>query len=373
MIVTSRYEVALDHAATFIDASPERQLVVAGSKTGRISIIHRDTPVRIVDLKDQISSMSLDPRADMIAWTSGPEGSLHIMSFDGGKIASVPVQSVSRSLHAGSACAFEADGHHLWHAFTLSGHEFGVARVATSDWQVVEQTILPDPFGESAVALGRAPAPNNAWLWLAAGQDGQQIYWTCVRKGEIVITGDLKLRDACPPVFSPNGKEFLCNAVEWSISRFTYPASELIGECHLADDEVWFEPFLVGGQIYLNGRFAVAALAEGRLFTVDLRILENGPTSQQKIAGWLNRRRKLSPHAALREEVVIQGHEPKPISVLYPTLDDDGSLCSDLTAIARFGDMIVTTHKRLPLDDGDAEIVAIHPVWQPPEDRRSHV
>jgi len=361
MTIQSSYEVQLDHRALYTDACSKRMLAVAASEEGRLTIVGPAISPSIIELPCSICSLSLHPNASLIAWTAKSDGSLHVADFFGTQVAHITTPQKSTASPIASACAFSTDGDYLWHAFTLTSDQIVVQRIDSTTWQPTGKVALDDPFFESHISFGRISQSSGMSIWVAAGQDGQQVYWAEPAAQGIVTTKQQQLADSGPPIFSHLGNEFLAMGDEDTICRYSYPNVKLLGMSQIFDEREDFEPFLYGGHCYLNHTTAVASLAEGRLFTMDLdRMTRSSLTLTERIRIKLKR----PVRTALVEEVFIAGHEPVSSKKIYPTLDDNGMLCSDLTSIERYGDLIITTHQKYPLPPGTwNDILAFHPTW----------
>ena len=73
---------------------------------------------------------------------------------------------------------------------------------------------------------------------------------------------------------------------------------------------------------YLDDRTALVHTHHSRLFRVDLRAMK------------------------LREEIMVEGHEPRPAEEYYPRLVGDKTLCTDIAYFTRFGEVVVLGHHR---------------------------
>ena len=71
---------------------------------------------------------------------------------------------------------------------------------------------------------------------------------------------------------------------------------------------------------------------EGRMYLIDLNKME------------------------ISDELILSGHEPRPSQELYPNLNDEEGLCSDLDCFYHFdSDSILSVHSQLPSQKPDSK------------------
>ena len=101
----------------------------------------------------------------------------------------------------------------------------------TERWSVVGSVAVEDPFEESHCSFHATSRPDVAALWLAAGQNGQRVYWVTKGPDTLGVEPEPFLDDTIPPVFAPNGNEFLVIDDLGSVCKYPFPADRKLGTC----------------------------------------------------------------------------------------------------------------------------------------------
>jgi hypothetical protein len=154
---------------------------------------------------------------------------------------------------------------------------------------------------------------------LAAGQNGQRVYWVTKLPDSLGFEPEPFLEGTTPPVFSPRGNEFLVIDGLWSVCRYPFPTDRKLGTCR----SKWGEEDYFGDCLsYLDDTSALVQTHHGRLFRIDLRAMK------------------------VREEIAVRGHEPRPAEEYYPRLTGDKTLCTDLSYFTSVGESLVLVHHR---------------------------
>ena len=312
--------LTLDHRASYLCGAAARPLLAAASDDGDISIVKLDSghSVRLRTGRRKINALSLHPSDPVLAIASGVLGTLGILSLDGSVLAELTPPSVDEAernwVKSGfDGCLFTDDGDFLWCSAPISGGEIEIQLRETKEWSVVAKTAIDDPFEQSSTSFHRANG-DVAALWVAAGQDGQQIFWMAGGVGSCRDTVEPHLRDTAPPAFSPSGREFLVEDGGGALRRYDYPPRGLVGTCETAEAES--DPFADWVR-YLDDRQALAKTFNSRIFLIDV------------------------PNMRILDEIALAGHEPRPIEHYYPTLRGDMQLCTDISYFDLFGDTLV--------------------------------
>jgi hypothetical protein len=272
----------------------------------------------------KVKAISPHPSESLFALVDGDSGSLLIHSMDGKRIAQVkppPIKDgASKSLTSGFAdCYFDEVGDVLWLAAPLSDDECQLSLVGSEGRSVSRSAVIEDHFGQSDFSFHSTGMPGLVSFWVAAGQDGQEIY-SLKRDGVgFSVNRVEKLTNCTPPAFSQDGSELLVLTEDYSICRFAYPSVECLGPPCLSDDDD--NPF-AESLCYLDSQHALVGTGEQRIFLVD--------TSTMRI----------------EDEIAIEGHEPRPIREYYPTLAQERGLRTDITWFSRLGDVIVFVFRR---------------------------
>jgi hypothetical protein len=184
---------------------------------------------------------------------------------------------------------------------------------------LVQKTVIADPFGDSDCSFHSTERPDLICLWLAAGQDGQQVYW--LKQGHKGFSSTLEpaLANTTPPAFSPTGSHFLVANEERGLCKYDHSAMQMVGSPLAAEDED--NPF-AESLAFLNEGQALAGTNEGRIFSVD------------------------TDRMTIEDEVALEDHEPRPIGDYYPTLAKEKGLPTDISWFTKLGDVIVFIYRR---------------------------
>ena len=334
--VTPTKTVALEHRIWLLERFPNRSLFAAASREGIISlfdlsaggtdIVPRVVPVNFATIQS-LSPHPTEPRLALIA-----DAALVVVDLDGNRMFQNADSEVGDTGEEGGAgifvaCAYDPnpDEPYVWSVVRKSPETVDIQPRDRENGTLLQHHELECPYSDSYCSLHpNSPHPGMA-LWLAAGQDGQQIYWLNRSQDGIMCREEPDLEDTTPPVFSPSGDEFLTLSAG-SLQRYTYPPGELLGSCSSPWEEAEFGSFC-----YLPDERVLAGTSEGCLFILD--VPGEGPMDDTIDETDL-------------PEVIVEGHEPQPLSFYYPPLSDDSSLCTDITGFTRFGDVILAQFRR---------------------------
>jgi hypothetical protein len=317
--------VDLDHRAYYLQGAPQQSLCVAADVEGSLTLVDIDTgrKASIAGLPE-IRDVHPHPSRRLLVLVDDETGRLCVLDFDGSRIFERKAPRCTKRLPRGMRSGFEAaffdqEGSHLWSASRLSAETLAVQLWETERWSVVGSATVDDPFEEAECSFHATGRPDVVALWLTAGQNGQVLSWMTRHPDSLGAEPEPYLDDALPPVFAPSGHEFLVIDEDWRICKYPFPADRKLGTCRSR----WGEGDSFGsGLCYLDDSTALVHTHHGRLFRVDLRAMK------------------------LRAELVIRGHEPKPVPFYYPGLDDDGTLCTDISHFTRIGETLVLAHSR---------------------------
>jgi hypothetical protein len=189
----------------------------------------------------------------------------------------------------------------------------------TLRWSVVSSEAVEDPFEESECSFHATCKPELTALWLAAGQKGQRVYWVTKQPDALEVELEPFLEDTSAPVFAPEGNTFLAIDGLTSVCKYQFPTERILGVCR----SKWGEADHFGYCLcYLDARSALVHTHHDRLFRIDLRAM--------KIA----------------DEIIVEGHEPRPLEDYYPSLVGEKALCTDIAYFARVGETVVLGYHR---------------------------
>ena len=309
--ITPLTAAAIGHRALHVAVARSGH-VAALSKEGIGSLLAPDhlTVIRF-DLGCQVRDVAISAAGDLLAVVADDSISLvHLPDF------------VERPRLDGTfdGCLFSPSGNILWTARHTSSEMAALEIWETKNWQVIGGAEVPDPFENSGLMLFNYPSEDRVVLWVAAGQDGQCLYWSRYDGSKLTMQRFPELTDTAPPGFDRSGERFLVVS-DRSVRLYKYPTGPELGRMIWPfDDDPPAETVS-----FVGDGHAIVHSGDGRLFLMDL--------SQMEIV----------------DDIAIRGHEPRSIGELYPNLRRELRLCSDLS---RFMPLpsggFVSIHQELP-------------------------
>lgn len=334
----------LNHRAYFLRGAPGQPTIVAAAEDGQYSIIDAASgTVRSCNHSTTLRAIALHPTRPWLALVDNGAGSLVVQTLVGEPVAEL----FCPELEAGSPswvtqgygdCFFDKSGEFLWLAATLSADECEIVLVETSNWSVVDKARIQDPFGGSYISFHETGRPGLLALWLAAGQDGQQVYWLERNGGSFSCKMEGLLENTTPPVFSPSRDEFIVLDEDYFIQEYAFPSMNRAGDALESDDEdIPFAESIA----YLTQRQVLVGTGEGRIFLINT----DGPR--------------------LEDEISLEGHEPRPIGEYYPALSHENGLATDITWFTKVGQAVIFVCRRNQGTDGQGWKDSL--LWYSPE------
>ena len=293
LIVAPTTTAALGHRALHIGAANSGH-VVALSKEGIGSLLAPDhLTVARFEVGCHLGGIAVSPDGKRLAMLEDSAMTL---------IALPDLAEKVRVEDSIEGCLFSRSGKLLWTTLH-SGSDVAVLEIRDSkSCAIIARTEVPDPFESSELMLFNHPIEDRVALWVAAGQDGQCLYWGHYDGCELTMQRFPELTDTTPPSFDRSGKRFLVVS-GGCVRLYEFPNGPELGRITwpLEDDPPAETVAFVGDE------HALVHSGNGRLFLVGLRRMQ------------------------IVEEIRIRGHEPRPVRDLYPNLQRDLDLCSDLT------------------------------------------
>ena len=326
MLLKPDGRIDLEHRASFfLRGAPPRSVVLATAEDGQLTIVSPDLKkTHLRRLPSRIRAVSPHPANRCLAWVDGGSGVVTVQKLDGSRPLEIPApqpqEGSPKWLKPGfEDCYFDDGGEFLWLAARRNAEECEIHLLEAGSWSPVDKATVNDPFGGSSCSFHPTGRPGLISLWLAAGQDGQQVYWLKRTRSGFSCTLERQLTNTIPPVFSPSGKHVLVVNENYAVCKFDFPAMRQVGPPLESEDE---DNLFSESLCYLNERQALASTNEQRIFVVN--------TSQMKV----------------EEEVALEGHEPRPIGEYYPTLAKERGLSTDISYFARLGEVILFVYRR---------------------------
>ena len=285
---------------------------MALSREGKGTLVGPDKKVlKEFQVSDPVKSTAISGSGDLVAVVT--EDALSIMHVG-------DLNLHERIIGSFENCLFTQSS--LWTASRVSKTVASIEVRAVDNWGALSRVELEDPFEDSALMLFPHPKSHEIALWVAAGQDGQCLYSVRLDGSSISVQRFPGLDDTTPPTFDAGGKRFLVVS-GYDLKLFGYPLGP---ELHKIPWQLEDDP-PAECAAFIGPEHALIQSGNGRLFLVDLQ------------AG------------RIAEEVIVEGHEPRPARELYRNLQRDTGLCSDLCTFARLlnGD-IMSVHCELPVE-----------------------
>jgi WD40 repeat protein len=321
MLLTPQKTINLEHRAYYIAQALDGSKTAVASDS-RVSVFDaKSGPTILAPRWGKVRSVSLHPTGSLLAVAH--DDNLTMIDFS--KAAAVVLKAPklheqTENIERGfDDCHFDQQGN-LWCVAPISPSHIELQYRKPSSWAVDAKTFLDDPFGYSSSSLFDTPDPDELALWIAAGQDGQRVYWIS-RNGEIEVEAEEFLCDTTPPVFGPGGNDLLVNGNYLSVDRYSFPDIEVLGSCAWPFEDNVNDCF-AESITYIDNQRALVSSRDGRLFVIDLNEM------------------------SVMHEVEVAGHEPRPCNVIYPNLADDTDLCSDISYFRSFGDSLLMNFRR---------------------------
>jgi len=315
----------LDHRAYFLRETAGRSAVVAASEEGHVSVFSSDfAPLRRHRLATNLRAISPHPSEQLLAWANGESGSLIVQDLAGHRVAELLApqwrKDASEWIKQGfDDCLFDEGGKFLWIVGPISDDEIELQLINANDWTTAQKVAVTDQFGTSSCSLHSTSKPDLVSLWIAAGQDGQQVHWLKRRNSNFSCEPEDQLANTTPPVFSLDGSEFLVVDENHAICKYELATMKRIGTPLKLEDED--NPF-AESLCYLDHPLALTSTNAGRVFLIDTKRMQ------------------------VVEEVELEGHEPRPIGEYYPLLTKERGLGTDISWFTRLGNCVVFVYRR---------------------------
>ncbi len=206
--------------------------------------------------------------------------------------------------------AFSLEGN-LWLIERL-GHEQLKLKIYDGELELLTTLDIEDSLFDSHLFLTAVPKSNDMILELAAGQDGSSIILLTFENNLVEVKDMFPESCLSCPAFNEDGTKFLTlEFYDGILYHYSYPQLELLGEF-----EYDMESEVCGTIIYLNSESAIISY-DYRYFLLDI--------DSMKIV----------------EEIIVEGHEPVATEKIYPNLEGDESLITDISDMRVVGDKVL--------------------------------
>lgn len=316
-------KIDLEHRAYFLAETSEDSQFVAASGDGHISLVDRSTnSVRCQRPTANLKAISCHPTEPILAYADGETGSISIQTLSGKLVTQLePTHKLakSQSTKGYSNCFFDLSGKYIWLATPQSDDECEISLLKTNDWSVTHRERIHDDFFASNWSFQSLRRPDSVSLYIAAGQDGQEVHFLKQKDGHFTRRRIDLLSNSTPPVFSPDSERFLTLNEENGICQFDFASMTRIGsEMYFTDEDDQFDTSMC----YLDSQRLLVSTNAGRIFMVN------------------------ADKMLITDEIALERHEPRPTHVYYPTLTDDNGIATDISWYQQLNRAIVFVFQR---------------------------
>jgi hypothetical protein len=313
MNITPKKELKLDYRPEFLRSGDMSDTpLFYDAEGGRITLLAADfSPAHTFDAGFPIASCAADAGTGRIAVVRASEA-ICVFDFKGEK---------GREIEGNYVCA-AFDGNGLLWGIERSGPELLTWNVFGVDYGPAASLDIDDSMYESHASLTACPESGKMILELAAGQDGAALFLLAYAGGKPEATEMFPEECFSGPCFGDDGSGLLVQEFyEETVCRYSYPQLEKLGEYYYEQsDEEESEP---GETLFCAGPDHAVISQNSRYYLLDL------------------------DRMAVRDEIIIAGHEPRPAETYYPSLGEDKTLMTDIPCLARRGGAVLGyTHFR---------------------------
>jgi hypothetical protein len=261
-----------------------RARLVAAAESGHVAAISWDGLGTLL-APDHLTSTPFQLPAEADGLTISASGSLISVVARGWieLLSTATFRTIHRSEDAFEGCCFGSSGV-LWSALTWDDDWFVLEIRDPETWQVVARTQVKDPFGDSHYMILPHPDGEHVAIWVAAGQNGQSLFWAR-RDGSNIIVDRFPGLDRMPPP-SFRGSEFLVICDDNELRNYEFPLGPIRGKMQWPFDDMDNQ---IGDLVsFVDSRRALVSSMGEQLYLVDLHKM------------------------AIVDEVCIRGHETTP-------------------------------------------------------------
>jgi hypothetical protein len=314
-------DICLGHRASFISRCSEGSLIVA-SDDGRVSKLNPALSVVVPQGANNgdVLACSAHPSKPILAIVDEKGRRFRVVHFDGSSIFDSQPTGDGKSTF--EQCFFDPGGTRLW--CLLESFPRAVVECREVDnWSVIDRLVIENETGDGRPGFEYCWA-DRGLLFLPQSEDvGGRVYWLDPGNSNRPprISPEPSIDDmvlVVPPVFSPNGSEFLVVDQQRVVHRFADPPSRQLGTCQLQPTEADYFPPLAS---YLSQKLALVGSGNGRIMLLEL--------DSMKVVS----------------EIAIEGHEPRPMNEYFPEMGDFRELATDITSTHRVNDWLYCVHK----------------------------
>ena len=153
---------------------------LVASQDGSISILDENFSIlKNLQLEPEIKCVSLDLSRNRFCAVYSKLGKLFVGDFNGKLIFD------GAGCHGVEECYFQDKTNLLWCINRITAEEVKCAIYDTINWNLVSELEIDDFFVDSSFSFHEVPNSNTLSLWMAAGQDGQKVFWLNLKEQNI--------------------------------------------------------------------------------------------------------------------------------------------------------------------------------------------
>jgi len=318
MRVSPASTLKLSHEAQYCATTPDQSRMAFAARDGRFSVAAGDLALLYEgDLGVRLGAVALHPREDFLAIAARDE--VLVTSQSG--VRCFRFSHPEWHDYAGGAVAFVGNGSDL--LAICPGKRGADVVLIHQDGNVLARSQIPitEEFDECGYYFVAHPSGTTWGIWAGAGQDGQFTSWLSVKRGRLSVrkANAFDLLDHGPIEFHPSGDELLVQSNN-GLERHRFPNLKLLGRAEAPDDDFRFHPVVA---YFGPGMAVVRDVFDDLLHLVDLRTM--------RFAG----------------ELIIAGHEARPIAEIHPSLKGERGRATDLYYFRGLQrGAILTVHRR---------------------------
>jgi len=271
---------------------------LVGAQNGDITIFNEQGVIEARSLKHGISGIDYCPQKELIAWHA--EGKMVVQTVGG--------HTIFERRGGYETVYFSGGTDFLWTIETENPDMALVSVLKVDTGATVASLEIVDEYDASAFSLHPGANNNHLVLYMAAGQDGQSTFFLSLENDTLTLS-NLEEKDTHYAVFNPSKTSYILGGDD-KLNVYGYPA------CNLTST------------IGCNNDFGIV---DDYGFVMDDLVAMAG----EKSPCLLN----IKTHQI--QELVIPGHEPKPISFYYPALNSYDELTTDIEGLDVFGNFLI--------------------------------
>lgn len=293
-------KIELSHRAYFNFRGAEN-VFLSSDKYGQMTIFNeKGIVLKNINLGVPLESIAFSPNHGLLAYIT--DSDLFILDYEKNEL----VYTEKAKFKA----AYFSQQNLCWVVEKIDREWVKIKVYAINTWELIQSVLLEDIYIDSEYIIDEWCDENTVLLWMAAGQDGQSTFLLSLKSPSNEINIEkFSIENTIPPVWNTSKTE-LAFTDETALTIVDISTKKIKNIITYPSD------FLFAGSVfYLNEQELV-------------RVAENGV-------------HLINTYRSSIKEIIIKGHEPRPISYYYPTIKDDDSCIIDIDFIEQIGDYLI--------------------------------